>query len=75
MKTRYLTIEEISSRLLITVGTAYNRLSTNKKMPPSIKVGKKILFPENKFEEWMDSQIEFMDEITEKKITSARIRR
>ncbi|MBU0538285.1 helix-turn-helix domain-containing protein [uncultured Zhongshania sp.] len=75
MSTRYLTIEDISNRLFITVGTAYNRLSTNKKMPPSIKIGKKILFPENKFEEWMEKQVESNDEIALKKITIARIKR
>lgn len=51
--TVYLTIEEISERLHIKVGTARNRLSRGEPMPPSIKIGRRRLFPSVELERWL----------------------
>lgn len=75
MKNSFLTIEEVSERLHINTRTAHNRLYSGKKMPPSVKIGKKRLFPEKLFEEWMESQVESHDIIAIQKITGGRIRR
>ena len=75
MSTRYLTIDEICHRLRISIGTTHNRLSTKKKMPPSIKIGKKRLFPEDKFDAWMETQVESNDEEIAKKAFGGRIKR
>lgn len=53
MAEKYLNIEDISARMHITVGTARNRLSRGEPMPPSIKIGRRRLFPESRFYEWM----------------------
>lgn len=54
MSRKYLTIEEISSEMRISVGTARNRLACSRPMPPSLKAGRRRLFPEDEFEKWMD---------------------
>lgn len=50
---KYLTIEEISQRLHIATGTARNRICRGDPMPPSLKVGRRRLFPEAEFEIWL----------------------
>ncbi len=55
MSKKYLTIEELSKKLRIAPGTARNRLANSRPMPPSIKAGRRRLFPEDEFEKWMDS--------------------
>ena len=55
MKTKYLTLNEVSDVLHIKVGTAMNRLNFGRPMPPSIKIGRKRLFPEDAFHKWMQS--------------------
>lgn len=57
MSKRYLTIEEISLGMRISVGTARNRLACSRPMPPNFRAGRRILFPEDKFEKWMDDLI------------------
>ena len=53
MTTNYLTVEQVSKKLHITVGTVRNRISKDDPMPPSIKVGRRRLFPEDEFDNWM----------------------
>ena len=49
----YLPIEEVSRRLCIAVGTARNRLCNGEPMPPSIRVGRRRLFLESDFNDWV----------------------
>ena len=50
-----LNLEEVAARLHIKVGTARNRLSSqNAEMPPSIKSGRRRLFPLSKYNEWIE---------------------
>ena len=49
----YLPIEEISRRLCIAVGTARNRLCNGEPMPPSIRIGRRRLFLEADFDNWL----------------------
>jgi len=57
MARTYLTLEQVSERLHIKAGTARNRLSRGEPMPPSIKVGRRRLFPEDAFDRWMAAQL------------------
>jgi len=52
--TQYLTVDEVSRRLRMAPGTARNRMSRHDPMPPSVKVGRRRLFPEDKFNQWME---------------------
>lgn len=58
----YLTIEEVSSRLHIRVGTARNRLSRGDPMPPSVKIGRRRLFPIDELERWIMTKLVSNDE-------------
>lgn len=58
MTTQYLTLDEISRRLHIAPGTARNRMSKHDPMPPSVKVGRRRLFPEDKFNQWMEVRLQ-----------------
>lgn len=58
----YLTIEEVSSRLHIRVGTARNRLSRGDPMPPSVKIGRRRLFPVDELERWVMTKLVSNDE-------------
>lgn len=53
----YLTIEEVSDRLHISVGTARNRLSRREPMPPSVTVGRRRLFPSAELEHWLMAKL------------------
>ncbi|WP_363323536.1 helix-turn-helix domain-containing protein [uncultured Pseudoteredinibacter sp.] len=53
MATNYLTVEQVSKKLHVTAGTIRNRISKGDPMPPSIKVGRRRLFPEDEFESWI----------------------
>lgn len=55
MSTEYLSLEEISRRLHISPATVRNRLSRQDSMPPSIKIGRRRLFPEDQFDLWIES--------------------
>jgi len=63
MTTEYLSVEEVGRRLHISPGTVLNRLSRQNPMPPSIKIGRRRLFPEDKFELWMESYKEDRSDI------------
>ena len=60
----YLSIEQVSERMHISIGTARNRLSRGEPMPPSCKVGRRRLFPEDKFDEWLIGHLKTNDEFT-----------
>jgi excisionase family DNA binding protein len=47
-----LTIEEIAQILRMSIGTARNRLSRGDEMPPSLRVGRRRLFPEQSLHRW-----------------------
>ena len=51
---KLLTVRDVASRLHISVGTARNRLCQNFPMPPSLRVGRRRLFPEREFEIWLE---------------------
>ena len=52
---KYLTIEQVSELMHIKVGTARNRLCRGESMPPLLRIGRRVLFPEESFYAWMDS--------------------
>ncbi len=58
MTTRYLTLDEISQRLHMAPGTARNRMSRHDPMPPSVRIGRRRLFPEDQFNQWMCDRLE-----------------
>ncbi|WP_343671360.1 DNA-binding protein [Paraburkholderia heleia] len=54
---RFYTLEEISRELHIAPATARNRLTLGLPMPPSIRVGRRRLFPVDEYERWIASQL------------------
>ena len=62
----YLTIEEMSERLHISPGTARNRLSRGEPMPPSVKIGRRRLFPSAELEKWLMNKLVSNDQGYEK---------
>lgn len=56
-RTVYLTIEEMAKLLHISPGTARNRLSRGEPMPPSIKIGRRRLFPVNELDKWLTTRL------------------
>jgi len=62
----YLTIEEMSERLHISPGTARNRLSRGEPMPPSVKIGRRRLFPSVELERWLMNKLVSNDQGYEK---------
>ncbi|MFC5428072.1 helix-turn-helix transcriptional regulator [Paraburkholderia denitrificans] len=55
--TRFYTLEEIARELHIAPATARNRLTLGQPMPPSIRIGRRRLFPIDEFERWIASQM------------------
>ncbi len=55
------TVDEIAKELHMSVGTVRNRLSQGEPMPPSVKVGRRRLFPEDSFQKWMKLRLESND--------------
>ena len=53
----YLTIEQLSEHLHISVGTVRNRLSNGDPMPPSCRVGRRQLFPYKELKRWIDERV------------------
>jgi excisionase family DNA binding protein len=53
MDIRYLTVEEIAEQLHMSPGTVRNRLSRKELMPPSVRVGRRRLFPVVEFNNWI----------------------
>ncbi|CAM2187697.1 Helix-turn-helix protein [Paraburkholderia sacchari] len=54
---RFYTLEEIARELHIAPATARNRLTLGLPMPPSIRVGRRRLFPLDEYEKWIASQL------------------
>lgn len=54
---KYLSVEDLSEELHMSVGTVRNRLSNGDPMPPSIKVGRRRLFPIKQFHSWMAEKL------------------
>lgn len=54
--TNYLTVEELAEKLRMSVGTCRNRISRGDEMPPSLKVGRRRLFPEDSLEDWIKAK-------------------
>ncbi len=54
---RFYTLEEIARELHIAAATARNRLTLGLAMPPSIRVGRRRLFPVDEYEKWIASQL------------------
>ena len=54
---RFYTLEEIARELHIAPATARNRLTLGLPMPPSIRVGRRRLFPVDEYENWIASQL------------------
>lgn len=55
---RFYTLEQIARELHIAPATARNRLTLGKPMPPSIRVGRRRLFPIDAYERWITEQLE-----------------
>ncbi|WP_395065409.1 helix-turn-helix domain-containing protein [Paraburkholderia silvatlantica] len=55
--TRFYTLEEIARELHIAPATARNRLTQGQPMPPSIRIGRRRLFPVDEFERWIASEM------------------
>jgi hypothetical protein len=49
----FYTLEKISIELHISPGTARNRLALGKDMPPSVRIGRRRLFPIDAYEKWV----------------------
>lgn len=54
---RFYTLEEIARELHIAPATARNRLTLGQPMPPSIRVGRRRLFPAVEYEKWIAAQL------------------
>lgn len=55
--TNLFTIDELAEFLHMDVGTVRNRLSRGEPMPPSIKVGRRRLFPSSELEKWLMTKL------------------
>ena len=64
MSKQYLTIDQVSERMHIEPGTARNRLSRGYPMPPSCKVGRRRLFPEDEFDKWLYGYLTSHDDVS-----------
>jgi excisionase family DNA binding protein len=49
------TVEEIAALLQIAPATVRNRLCRGEDLPPSLRIGRRRLFPRDQFEAWLDS--------------------
>lgn len=62
---RFYTLEEIARELHIAPATARNRLTLGQPMPPSIRIGRRRLFPADEYEKWIASQLARSDDFDE----------
>lgn len=53
---RYLTYEQAAALLCMSTGGLRNRMSRGESMPPSVKVGRRRLFPETELHKWLAEQ-------------------
>lgn len=52
---KYLTYEQAADLLCMSTGGLRNRMSRGEQMPPSIKIGRRRLFPETTLHEWLQA--------------------
>lgn len=52
----FYTIDQIAKQLHMTVGTVRNRICRGEPMPPSVKVGRRRLFPQEDFKIWVEER-------------------
>ncbi len=62
--TKLLSTEEVAKYLHISVGTVKNRLSRGDPMPPSLKIGRRQLFPSDEFQKWLNNRVVLNDGIS-----------
>lgn len=55
--TQLLTVTELADVLHMDVGTIRNRLSRGDSMPPSVKIGRRRLFPVSELSKWLTKQV------------------
>ncbi len=67
---KFYTLEDIAAELHIRPGTARNRLALGQDMPPSIRVGRRWLFPVSEFEKWVERVIAPIQEAPRKDAVS-----
>lgn len=56
-ETELLTVTELADVLHMDVGTIRNRLSRGEPMPPSVKIGRRRLFPAQDLSNWIKSRL------------------
>jgi len=56
MSSRLLTSAELGRQLNWSLSTIHNRLSKGKPMPPAMKIGGELRFPEDELATWLDDQ-------------------
>jgi len=69
---KLLSIEDLARELHMKPGTIRNRLSRGAPLPPSIRVGRRRLFPAAELEKWLSSMLENTDFTSEAEITKPR---
>ncbi|WMS85605.1 helix-turn-helix transcriptional regulator [Pleionea litopenaei] len=60
---RYLTYEQAASLLCMSTGGLRNRMCRGEPMPPSVKIGRRRLFPESALHTWLAERRESGEEI------------
>lgn len=53
---KYLTYEQAADLLCMSTGGLRNRMSRGEPMPPSVRIGRRRLFPETALHEWLQAQ-------------------
>jgi hypothetical protein len=56
MSPRLLTSTELGKKLNRSLSTIHNRISPGKPMPPAMKIGGELIFPEYGLQNWLDAQ-------------------
>lgn len=60
---RFYTVEEIAQLLRMSAGTARNRLSRGDDMPPSMRIGRRRLFPQKSLDQWCAGRTPVHDDV------------
>jgi len=64
--TQLLTVTELADVLHMDVGTIRNRLSRGEPMPPSVKIGRRRLFPAQDLSNWINKKLIDNDTLSNK---------
>ncbi|MDA8255536.1 MAG: DNA-binding protein [Betaproteobacteria bacterium] len=67
---KFSTLEDLSKELHICPGTARNRLALGQDRPPSIRIGRRRLFPVSEFKQWVERIIAPLQEAPRKDAVS-----